>query len=214
MVSLSTLEDEGGGMNAKHKQSYHHGNLREQLMDVAVVHLRKHGTEKLSLRAIARDLGVSQTAPYRHFKDKDALLAALATDGFQLLTQEMNEALAATSDDAISALQACGTAYINFARQNPEKYRLMFGRHNIDTSAYPELVSSGQASFNVLQDVIQRGINDGSFKDQPAPLVVNSAWAIVHGLATLILDRLEDKMPESAIEAQIEFSTRVLIEKI
>ena len=142
------------------------------------------------------------------------VLAALATDGFQMLTQQMNEALAAAGDDAISALQASGTAYIKFARQNPEKYRLMFGRHNIDTSLYPDLASSGQASFKVLQDVIQQGIEDGSFKDQPAPLVVNSAWAIVHGLATLILDRLEDKMPESAIEAQIAFSTRVLIEKI
>lgn len=202
-------------MNTKIRQkNYHHGELREQLLKVATKHLLDGGAEKLSLRAISRELDVSQTAPYRHFKDKETLLAALATDGFQRLSNEMTLAIDASRNDVYSALQASGIAYINFARKNPEIYRLMFGTRILDTNQHPELKLSGQASLKILQEIIDRGIQDGSFKNQPSHLVINSAWAIVHGLALLIIDRLEGKVSDTEINNQIKFSTKVLYEKI
>lgn len=201
-------------MSRDEKQSYHHGNLREQLMDTAVKHLREVGIEKFSLRAIAKELKVSQTAPYRHFKDKNTLLAALATSGFETLKTEILTATKEYEDDAAAALQAAGIAYIRFARQNPEKYQLMFGRGIVDAHLYTELKTSGRASFQVLQDIVEQGVQQGVFKDQNSEVVANTAWALVHGLATLINDRLQWYMPEEAIEQQIQFSTKALIERI
>lgn len=198
-------------MTKKDKQNYHHGNLRDQLMKVAVKHLDETGIEQLSLRAIARELEVSQAAPYRHFKDKNSLLAALATDGFKTLKKEMLVAIKQCKNNNDCALQLCGIAYINFARQNPKKYQLMFGQGIIDRQQYSELMSNSKAAFNVLQEVIERG---GTFKDQGIEMVANTAWALVHGLSTLIIDRLQWTMPKEAIEKQIEFSTKALIEKL
>ena len=201
-------------MTKNDKPNYHHGNLRDELMKVAVKHLHETGVEKLSLRAIARELEVSQTAPYRHFKDKNTLLAALATDGFKTLKKKMLAAIKQCENNNGCALQSCGIAYINFARQNPEKYQLMFGQGIIDRQQYIELMSNSKAAFNVLQEVIERGVQQGSFKDQGIEMVSNTAWALVHGLSTLIIDRLQWTMSKEAIEKQIEFSTRSLIEKL
>lgn len=201
-------------MNIRDKQSYHHGNLREQLMITAIEHLATQGTEGLSLRAIARELGVSQTAPYRHFRDKNALLAALSTDGFQTLTNAMRAATEEHRSDAARALQLCGVAYIQFARAHPQQYKLMFGQRVLDASLYPELQTVAEESFQVLKSIIGDGIEQGIFKPQPEELVANTAWALVHGLATLIMDRLEGAMPESVIQQQIKLATTALIEKI
>jgi len=200
-------------MDKKPEQNYHHGNLRAQLLDTAVKHLREQGVEKLSLRAIAREIGVSQTAPYRHFEDKSALLAALAAAGFEMLTREMMEAIKPHKNNAGRALQASGTAYINFARRNPEKYQLMFGQRIIDVQQYPELAAHSKESFQVLVDIIEQGIKEKTFKKQPVEMVANTAWALVHGLATLINDRLQWTMSEKAIAKQIELSTHILIER-
>jgi len=201
-------------MTKNDKHSYHHGNLRDELMKVAVKHLNEAGVENLSLRAIARELEVSQTAPYRHFNDKNSLLAALAVDGFNTLKNEMLAAIKQCSHKNIHALQSCGIAYVNFARKNPEKYQLMFSQGIINRQQYTELMSSSKAAFKVLQEVIEQGIQHGSFKEQQIEMVSNTAWALVHGLSTLIIDRLQWTMSNEAIEKQIEFSTRSLIDKL
>ena len=201
-------------MSNRNKQSYHHGDLHNQLLETAVAHLRHVGVTKLSLRAIARELGVSQAAPYRHFKDKNALLAALASSGFEVLRREMLTAAEPYEKNAARALQASGIAYIGFARRNPEKYQLMFGQSVIDTRQYPELSNSGKAAFQVLQDIIELGMRQGYFKGQSVELIANTAWALVHGLSTLIIDRLQWVMPEETIKRQIEITTSALIEKI
>ncbi len=90
----------------------------------------------------------------------------------------------------------------------------MFGQRVIDAYQYPDLISVGDASFQVLQDIIEQGMQQGVFEKQSLEMVANTAWALVHGLSTLIIDRLQGVMPEDLIQKQIEMSTAVLTEKI
>lgn len=200
-------------MASDDKQQYHHGKLRQALLETAVLHLREEGIEKLSLRAMARELGVSQTAPYRHFRDKNALLAALATEGFEQLKRETEAAALAHPDDAAAALQACGVAYVRFARTHPEKYQLMFGPGIVECQRYAELVASSEASFRVLLEVVERTQAQGLFAGKSAQMVANTAWALVHGLATLIIGHLQWVMSEAELEAQIRLATGMLVGK-
>ncbi len=199
-------------MGRSEKKNYHHGDLRNQLMETAIIHLRKSGIEKLSLRAMARQLGVSQTAPYRHFRDKNALLAALATDGFEMLKEETRTAVEACTDNAAAGLQACGITYIRFARKNPEKYRLMFGPGIIASHRYAQLTESGAASYQVLLNAVAKCRDQGLFQGKSEQMLANTAWALVHGISMLIIDRLQCMMSEDEIEKQIQFSTQLLIE--
>ena len=112
-------------MNAQfEKSSYHHGDLADVMMRLAVSHIAAQGTEKLSLRALAREAGVSQSAPYRHFPTKRCLLAAVATQGFNILHQKMLEAIA-EEPSAAARFIAMGVAYVEFALAHPTHYHLM-----------------------------------------------------------------------------------------
>jgi len=199
-------------MNDGEKPPYHHGKLREALLETAVLHLREEGIEKLSLRAMARELGVSQTAPYRHFSDKNALLTALATDGFAVLKTEMESAIKGCPDDASAALQASGIAYVRFARANPERYQLMFGPGIVERQRYSELTASSDASFKVLLDAVALAQAEGAFAGKPTMMVAHTAWALVHGLSTLVNGHLQWVMSEAELEMQIHLATGILIE--
>lgn len=168
--------------------SYHHGNLRQELLECAERHLISNGISKLSLRALAREIGVSQTAPYRHFEDKDALLAALATDGFHRLFDRVSDELAGRT--LHSALRDLGMAYLDFAIQHTEIFRLMFGPGLQPRNKYPELFAAGREAIMKVNRLIE-----SSHKDQDQPLsrdealsLSHTAWAGVHGVATLMLD--------------------------
>ena len=191
------------------KQGYHHGNLRQAVMDVAVTHLRQSGIESLSLRAIARELGVSQTAPYRHFGDKNGLLAALACGGFEHLTEVMADAFQANHQGA-EGFQQAGLAYVGFARSRPEVYRLMFGAGIVDRRQYSALNSASDAAFGFLVAMIEQGIQSGWIVSQDVQLLANSAWAMVHGLSTLMIDVLGEGMNEVDIAKQLQLATHVL----
>ena len=192
--------------------SYHHGNLREQLMQSALIHLRNSNAEQLSLRALARELNVSQTAPYRHFADKNALLAALAQSGFEQLSENMQQAMAQHPNAPADQLRAAGVAYIDFARQHTEQYRLMFGQPLLDITQYPELQTSGDTSFGILRRLVAACLEAGAIEGDNADMIANTAWALVHGLATLIIDRLQYQMSEEMIAAQVDASTRTLFQ--
>src|SRR3990167_5289972 len=123
------------------KTTYHHGNLREALVAAGLELLESTSADSLSLREIARQAGVSANAVYRHFADKDALLMALATEGFRRLGAAQLVARA-ESKDAVEVMLNAGRAYIHFARDNPALFRLMFGRfaktHRTDELAQAE----------------------------------------------------------------------------
>ena len=127
------------------KQAYHHKDLRNALVDEAIAMLADGGTSNVTLRELARRLGVTHTAPYAHFADKKALLEVVADAGFQRL-HEVLLAARMRANDPVSAFEAMGFAYVQFARDNPNWYRLMFADPELSQSAlwvYP----SGQEAF-------------------------------------------------------------------
>ncbi|WP_250656972.1 TetR/AcrR family transcriptional regulator [Alkalimarinus coralli] len=191
-------------------QPYHHGNLKQALLDTALEHLRLHGPDKISLRALARDVGVSQTAPYRHFEDKTALLAALATEGFRRLYDASHSTLKAECS-AADALQMSGKSYIHFALDNPELYRLMFGPMLSPDDDFPELEEAGGNAFRVIVSLVQRGIDSGEFVNKDPLLVANSTWAMVHGISSLMLDRRFDCVEGGISESVLDESLSLIM---
>jgi len=119
--------------------NYHHGNLRSALIGTALNALEQDGPAALSLRALARSVGVSATAVYRHFANKDDLLAAIATEGFEGLSAEMTARLAQEPDaDTLRRLVILGEGYVNYAVAHPAHYRLMFGKRMVERVAPDE----------------------------------------------------------------------------
>jgi AcrR family transcriptional regulator len=189
MFTLSTPSEE---------RSYHHGDLRRALIRSALEILSEAGVAGLSLRAAARRAKVSAMAPYRHFADKEALLAAVGEYGFQQLGARF-ATMTATAADPRSRLMALGVAYVLFARDEPSLFKLMFGPTIEKKSAHPGLDEAGWACFNALRQAVAMA---GFFDDEPALNDVSLAcWSLVHGLSALIVDgRLVDKgvgLPEA-----------------
>ena len=149
--------------------TYHHGNLRPALLSAAGKMLENEGPGGISLREAARRAGVSHSAPYRHFPDRDALLAELAAEGFELLREAMRG----------HAGKEMGEAYVRFALEHPQRFRLMFGGL-LPLSKYEHLRQAADGTYAALV---------AAFKDLPKPeTAAAAAWSLVHGLAHLKLD--------------------------
>lgn len=166
------------------RKAYHHGELRESLLEAAEAQLEKEGPAGLSLRKLGRELGVSPGAPYRHFEDKDGLLAALATRGFKRLRQMMLDAQEGAVD-AEDRLRRGGIGYLRFASSNRELFRLMFGW--MPARDVPELYESGDQAFAVLVDILTACARDGLLRQSPLEAGL-LAWSAVHGAAFLLID--------------------------
>jgi len=169
------------------RQGYHHGDLRQALVDAAVELLAEDGINKLSLRQVARRVGVSHAAPYRHFEDKEALLAVVAEAGFQGFTHHLQVAVDAAPDDPTQQFLGCGRAYVRYALQHPTHYRLMFSEFPLCEDRFESLNRVADASFTVIVNVITRGQKQGVFRAGDARTMALGAWTQVHGLALLLL---------------------------
>lgn len=179
---------------------YHHGNLRRALLDAALRLLKRDGSAAPGLREVARMAGVSQAAPYRHFADKQALLAAVAEEGFRTMTDEMRRAGAPLAGDPLARLQALGIAYVEFASRHPAHFRVMFERELADRSKYPDLVAAAGESYATLTEAIAACQDAGATKPGNPVEHVLAAWSIVHGLASLIINRRIETGGKSAGE--------------
>jgi AcrR family transcriptional regulator len=168
----------------KRSSSYHHGDLRDALVRAARRILEKDGIARLSLRRVARAAGVSPAAPYHHFADKQALLDAIATQGFTALTAEMRARMAKKSDPA-GRLDASGVGYVVFAVENPTLFQLMFSGDGQESSAKAAL----NEARNIAYGVLQAAVADTSVGGTATPLVCLRLWALVHGIAKLIVER-------------------------
>lgn len=169
---------------------YHHGNLRRALLDEALATIRQEGVEGLTLREIGARLGVSRTALYRHFADKRALLAAVATEGFRTLRQRLVAAWEDGRDRA--AFEAMGVAYVSFAVANPAHYRVMFGAalaHADDAKAMAsDLAAEGGGAFQALVDALAALQRDAIVREEDTVTMARFVWAVVHGVAMLGID--------------------------
>lgn len=156
-------------------RAYHHGDLRRAILEAALEMLEQEGSEGLGLRELARRLGVSPAAPYRHFDSRLALLEALAVTGYQRFAKAVKAAAEASPADP---LRAMGRAYVRFALDNGNLFRLMFSPE-LERSGRPSLRMAADAAFASLAEVTAAG----------GRLAALKAWAEVHGLAVLLLDR-------------------------
>lgn len=174
-------------------KSYHHGDLRQAVVEGALLLLAETQSRDFSLREVARRIDVSHNAPYWHFPDKQALLVAVAAHGFCQLRGNM---LAATEGmaNAGEALAAIGLAYVQFGTDNPTLYRLMFdGALKAFGESPAELTGAAALSRGVLVETIRSGARDGLFNVDPddpqaVAAAVLAAWSAVHGLTTLYND--------------------------
>ncbi len=171
----------------KPQGAYHHGTLRRALVDAAIELVTQEGVAALSLRAVARRAGVSTAAPYRHFPSRAGLLAAVAREGFDALSEAIRIATAELDrDDPLARFRESGVAYVHFAQAHPAHYCVMFAPELLDRSAWPELQVAARRSMTILLDAISDCQAAGLVRagDPVAHAVV--AWASTHGLASLI----------------------------
>lgn len=171
------------------KDAYHHGDLRQALLDAAVALIAEHGLHGLSLREAARIVGVSHAAPYRHFADKNAMLIAIAQQGFAWLA-EAGEAAMRGIDDPRQRLNAYGVAYVGFAVAHPVHFTVMFTE---ELSGDEAAARAGSRSFQLLVDASSRVVGPGHDPE----LSAIAAWSWPHGLANLILTR---RIPPAAVD--------------
>jgi AcrR family transcriptional regulator len=169
------------------RRAYHHGNLRTVLLQSALELYAERQRFDFTMRELARVAGVTHNAPYRHFADRWALCDALAAEGFGLLRAALLEAGAAAgaADDPRDRLARLGEAYVDFAIAHGDHFRLMFLRPLRD--AAPELDKAARASFAVLEEAVGDAHARGLLREGlPPKQVVASAWALVHGVASLV----------------------------
>jgi AcrR family transcriptional regulator len=180
-------------------KTYHVGDLRNVLLKTALEMLAEDGAEAISLRAVARRAGVSAMAPYRHYSDKSALLAAIATAGYIELLEKLGDA--DRRGPSRRKLGAQGVAYVQFALDNPALFRLMSGPRL--EGDHPELVAAGQACYDVLRARVATGGLRGNALEER----VLGAWCLMHGLAALMLD---GKLVDKHLGSSDEIAKRVM----
>jgi AcrR family transcriptional regulator len=189
-------------------KAYHHGDLRHALIAEALSLIASRGIGALTVREVARRAGVSHAASYRHFADRAALIAAVAEEGFRGMLAAMQGARGRARTPA-AQFQALGVAYVEYAAAHPAILRVMFSPEVADKSRHAGLKRAADALYGLLVESIRRGQGAGLVaKGDPEDLAF-TAWSLVHGCATLIVDgQLAGESPKRLAEA----STRVLFE--
>jgi AcrR family transcriptional regulator len=181
------------------RRGYHHGNLREALIDAAVRLIAEKGPAGFTIAEAARAAGVSPAAPYRHFRDAEALLADVATRGFERFTAALTTAWNGARPDPVVAFGNLGRAYLGFARNQPGYYAAMFDA-GLPLAAYLPLLKASDQAFAALREATEVLCNRLPKSDRPPALMVAlHVWALAHGIASLFGrgDAARRKLPMS-----------------
>jgi AcrR family transcriptional regulator len=166
---------------------YHHGNLRDAVLEAARTMVSKEGTAGLSLRALAREVGVSHPAIYNHFADREALLAELSTEALLTLGRNQRAALAKATSP-LDALQRVAVAYFRFGVSDPARLRLAFTPEFSRSSAYPHLSAAKDAAEQPALDAVTRACEAGLLPANEIRDRTVALWALVHGFTVLAID--------------------------
>lgn len=208
-----SLHSEEAPVVAAKRATWHHGNLREEMVKRGMELIELRGVSELSLREVARMVGVSQTAPTHHFGDKEGLLAAIASEGFRAL---MIERLAALKDGMTKEqrLRVVMRAYVAFALKRPELFHLMFGTRIADKRKHSELMDASNGSFQFLSNSIAEFMADDAGSTRPPRFSALAVWSGMHGLATLLSDRDSGlfQVPDSMVDQVCESVATVLLD--
>jgi AcrR family transcriptional regulator len=191
-------------------EKYHHGHLREALINEACNQIEREGAIALNLSKLAQKIGVSQPAVYRHFPNKQALAISVAQQGFEQLTEDLEQAIQPVQGDSLESLRAIATAYITFALNHPELARLMFSMKERVTD--PNLHRISKAAAVSLFSIVAAAKHEDRLLNQDAETTVRIIWATIHGLAMLLMD---EQMPlvtqsPSMLSEHIEATTQML----
>ncbi len=187
--ALGQVRQESARPARRRNSTHYAGDLRRDLLDEALRAVESDGPSSVTLRAVARRLGVSHAAPANHFPDKTALFTAIAVDGFALLEEAMARAVTALPDsaDAVTRLRTAGTAYMHFALAHRAHFEVMW-RNDLLHNHDPSLVAAGGATLHQLVGAVQAAQAEGWAADADPQAVTYLAWSVVHGLATLWLN--------------------------
>ncbi|MBT3066676.1 TetR/AcrR family transcriptional regulator [Rhodoferax sp. U11-2br] len=178
--------------------SYHHGDLKTALLAYAMNQLENNGLGALSMRDMAKAIDVSHTAAYRHFTDKQALLEAVAVQGFETLRGACEQAVEGAELSPRERLLACGLAYVQFGLDKPKLLTHMFTTA-AQVEPCPALSGAGANLFVVLQNLVAQGQSQGHFREEDVRELSYACWAMVHGLAMLLnMDRTRSTPAEPA----------------
>jgi AcrR family transcriptional regulator len=181
---------------------YHHGNLRDALVRVAVKFLENKSVDDLSLRKLATAAGVSQAAPYRHFKDKESLLAAISQEGFEQQFAQMLQVLRAHEGDGLKLLHSCARSYFQIGLEHPQHFRLMMSSRVCPTEEHPELQMAAFRSYALLKLIVERCQKLGVVGSGDPYHKALHCWIVVHGFTTLYV---EDRLSWLGVTGQNAF---------
>ncbi len=173
---------------------YHHGDLRSELIRVATDKLRTEGIDSITMRGLAAELNVSRTAPYRHFKDKEELLCAIAKEGFNQFGRSMTNTWEKHSTlPIIERFTAVGECYINFSRNFPEYYQLMFGNTGLLKSANSELREEADSTFDFLRHMLKLSQDADVFTIEDTQQQARFVWCALHGYCSILTANSDEK---------------------
>jgi AcrR family transcriptional regulator len=197
---------------------YHHGNLRATLLKAALRLISEVGPTAFTLREVARRAGVSHNAPYRHFRDREELMAAVSTEGYGELTRTMHEAIVHESNP-LTRLKQAGLAYVKFALHRPEHFAVMFDAPASKPSEklcfnpakmkikYPEAAEAAETSFRALMTLVEACQQEGVLRDGDTKELALLAWSMVHGIAKLAIT---GRLPFSSQKEILRFAEFVM----
>jgi AcrR family transcriptional regulator len=207
VVALTDAAVKSRGM--KRRKPYHHGNLREALLNAAIDLIAEVGPTAFTLREVARQAGVSHNAPYRHFHDKDDLIAAVATQGYRELTDAMLQA-AKQQSNAADRLKRAGLGYVTFALRRPEHFTVMFDAP-MSKRGHPELAEAAERAFSTLVNFVENCLAEGQLASGDPLRLSLLAWSMVHGVAKLAIT---GRLPYETKAEILEFADFVINESL
>ncbi len=168
--------------------TYHHGDLKSALIDAAIQLLKRMTPAELSLRELARQAGVSAAAPYRHFKDKNELLAAISEQGYELKYQYMLKAIRSAKGNPLEIYYACGLAYFHMGLNHPQHFKLMISSEIIPSEEHPQLMKTAVKSFMLLKCMIEHSQKQKiTGAGNPFHKAMN-CWCVVNGFTSLYVE--------------------------